>query len=115
MFCFPLHSQLCYAIVYGMGTKTLAKQLQVSEEEAALKHSSFLSSFPNVSAFITDSISSAGRLGYVTSLAGRKRFLPNIKSNDATLRGNLTNSQSCKKNCLPFWEVIGMFEHFLIF
>ena len=39
--------QICYGIVYGMGVKTLADQLEVTEEEALLFIDSFHSAYPS--------------------------------------------------------------------
>jgi len=41
--------QVCYGIIYGMGTKALGEQLEVEEEQAAVFMDSFKSAFPGIS------------------------------------------------------------------
>jgi len=70
--------KLCYAILYGMGDKTLAKQLEVTEEEAKAKKTQLLSSFPSVAAFLVNTVEEARKNGFVSTISGRRRSLPSI-------------------------------------
>ncbi|XP_018322501.1 DNA polymerase theta-like [Agrilus planipennis] len=78
--------QICYGIIYGMGIKALAEQLSVNEEEALEFVETFHSKYPGIKKFINEVISKCKELGYVETLAGRKRFLPNIKNENVTDR-----------------------------
>ncbi|XP_045032829.1 DNA polymerase theta-like isoform X1 [Daphnia magna] len=46
--------QICYGIVYGMGCKCLAEQLEVGEEEAQLFVNTFHATYPSIQSFITN-------------------------------------------------------------
>ncbi|KAL6006246.1 hypothetical protein ACLOJK_040292 [Asimina triloba] len=74
--------RLVYGILYGMGAKTLAEQLECTAEEAAEKIRSFKSSFPGVSAWLHDAVVSCHQNCYIETIKGRKRFLSKIKFGD---------------------------------
>lgn len=71
--------QLCYGIIYGMGTKTLSDQLQTTEDEARHFMENFMSTYPAIKKYIQKVIDNCKEKGYVETLAKRKRYLPNIK------------------------------------
>ncbi|CAH0605555.1 unnamed protein product [Chrysodeixis includens] len=73
--------QLCYAIIYGMGTKTLSQILDVPETEAALFMSGFYKTYPAVKVFTQSVIEDCRKNGYVETLTKRRRYLPDINSN----------------------------------
>ncbi|TGZ76073.1 hypothetical protein CRM22_000012 [Opisthorchis felineus] len=68
--------QICYALIYGMGVQGLASQLNVPEATAQRLMDSFMYAYPGIQRFISDTIQSAHRLGYVSTLRGRVRLLP---------------------------------------
>ncbi|KAK8940202.1 hypothetical protein KSP40_PGU013552 [Platanthera guangdongensis] len=70
--------RLVYGILYGMGPNSLAEQLECSSREAAEKIQAFKASFPGVSAWLNEAITSCCSKGYVETLMGRKRFLSKI-------------------------------------
>ncbi|XP_059056715.1 DNA polymerase theta-like [Achroia grisella] len=72
--------QLCYGILYGMGNRTLAQHLDVTELEAAMFMDSFYKTYPSVRAFTQSVINDCRRNGYVKTLMKRQRFLPDINS-----------------------------------
>lgn len=74
-----LTKRLVYGILYGMGTNSLAEQLNCTSEEAAEKIHSFKRSFPGVALWLQEVVSSCQQKGYVMTLKGRKRFLSKIK------------------------------------
>lgn len=63
-------------ILYGRGEKSIADQLKVSEKKAHEIKSSVFKAFPAISKFEQDSKDMAYELGYVTTVCGRKRRLP---------------------------------------
>ncbi|KAJ4950046.1 hypothetical protein NE237_026878 [Protea cynaroides] len=71
--------RLVYGILYGMGAKSLAEQLECSSEEAAEKIRSFKSSFPGIASWLDEAVATCHQKGYVETLKGRKRFLSKIK------------------------------------
>ena len=71
--------QICYGIVYGMGAKALSQQLEVEEESAAEFMSSFKNSYPKVQSFIDDVLDGCRKSGYVETMGGRRRYLPDIR------------------------------------
>ncbi|OUZ99943.1 DNA-directed DNA polymerase [Macleaya cordata] len=79
--------RLVYGILYGMGPKTLAEQLDCSSDEAAEKIQSFKSSFPGVASWLHEAVESCRQKGYITTLKGRKRFLSKIKLGNSKEKG----------------------------
>ena len=78
--------QICYGILYGIGAKSLAEQLGTSEEEASMFVASFKKKYKGVNSFIQRTVEECRKNGFVSTLAGRKRFLPAINSTDAHAR-----------------------------
>ncbi len=75
-----------FGIVYGIGAFSLAKDIGVSNKEAKEYISNYLSTFKGVDRFMNSSISSAKENGYVTTLYGRRRYLPELASSNHMLR-----------------------------
>ena len=70
--------RVCYGMIYGIGAKSLAQQLGIGEEEAAKFTSSFLNNYQGLKRFLAQTLVDARNDGFVITLAGRKRFLPDI-------------------------------------
>ncbi len=81
--------QIAYGLVYGMGCRTLADQLDVAEDEARLFVDAFHARFAGVRPFIDATVARCRADGYVETLHGRRRHLPAINSASATARGNI--------------------------
>ncbi len=69
-----------FGIVYGMGPYGLAQQLDIPPEEASLFINSYFDNFPQVQAWIARTIEQARRDGWVSTMLGRRRWLPEINS-----------------------------------
>ncbi|HQK93858.1 MAG TPA: DNA polymerase I [Armatimonadota bacterium] len=69
-----------FGIIYGMGIQALARDLGVSKDEAADFMERYFRTYAGVKAFIDETIARAKELGYVTTLLGRKRTLPELAS-----------------------------------
>jgi DNA polymerase I len=69
-----------FGIVYGLSPHGLSEQLQISHEEAAEYIDRYLGRFPAVQRFIEQTIAEAHKLGYVKTLFGRRRPIPELKS-----------------------------------
>ena len=78
--------QLCYGMLYGIGVKALAQQLNVTEDEATHFMESFKSKYPTMRRFITTTIQECRDKGYIITISGRKRYLPQIHSTEMHAR-----------------------------
>lgn len=66
-------------VLYGRGTSSIAEQLGCSIEEAQQIKDSVFQGFPAIKKFEEDSLRMAEELGYVTTVCGRKRRLPDLQ------------------------------------
>jgi DNA polymerase-1 len=69
-----------YGIVYGLTDFGLADRLQIPREEAAVFIATYFERFPAVRAFIEQTIAQAAEQGYVTTLYGRRRQIPELRA-----------------------------------
>jgi DNA polymerase-1 len=77
-----------FGIMYGLGPYGLANRLEISQSEAKDIIEKYHQRFPKVKMYIEDTIAKARRDGYVETLLGRRRYLPDIKSRNQNIRGN---------------------------
>jgi DNA polymerase-1 len=75
-----------FGIVYGMSAFSLAGDIKVSVKEAQSYIDSYLENFSGVRAYMSEIVERAKRDGYVTTLFGRRRGLPELKSSDRNVR-----------------------------
>ena len=75
-----------FGIIYGISAFGLAQQLECSRSEAQTLINDYFCAFPSVARFIEESKERARRQGYVETAFGRKRYLPDILSHNATVR-----------------------------
>ena len=76
-----------FGIMYGISSFGLAQRLGVSRSEAKKIIDDYFAAFPAVRSFIDDTIAAARENGYVETLFGRRRYLPDINSKNAIVRG----------------------------
>jgi DNA polymerase I len=69
-----------YGIAYGLSEFGLADRLQIAREEAGVYIERYFERFPAVKRFIDETIESAARDGFVTTLLGRRRTIPELRS-----------------------------------
>ncbi len=69
-----------FGIVYGMGVTALQRSLGGTRQEAQTFYDEYLAAFPDAARYMDATIDSAKRLGYTTTLFGRRRTLKDIKS-----------------------------------
>jgi DNA polymerase-1 len=69
-----------FGIVYGISAFGLAENLEIPREQAQAYIDAYLARFPHVQDFIARTIEQAARDGYVTSLLGRRRPVPEIRA-----------------------------------
>jgi DNA polymerase-1 len=75
-----------FGIIYGISSFGLSEQLEISREEAQAYIDAYLARFPHVQDFIQRTIEQAERDGYVTSLLGRRRPVPEIRASNRQTR-----------------------------
>lgn len=73
-------------ILYGRGDKSVAEQLNCSLEEAQQLKKNLYRRFPEIQQFEKDSLQMAKDIGYVTTVAGRKRRLPDLQLDEYEFR-----------------------------
>jgi len=77
-----------FGIMYGIGPYGLSSRLEISQAEAKDIIQRYFARFPKVQQYINDTIATAKRNGYVNTLLGRRRYIPDIRSNNQTVRQN---------------------------
>ncbi len=75
-----------FGIMYGISSFGLAQRLKVSRQEAKSIIDGYFEAFPSIREFIAESVRKAERDGYVETLFGRRRYLPDINAKNATVR-----------------------------
>jgi DNA polymerase I len=76
-----------FGIVYGISAFGLAQQLGIPVEEAQSHINRYFERYPGVKAWIEKTLAEARRDGYVRTLLGRIRYLPEIQSTNGSMRG----------------------------
>ncbi len=75
-----------FGIMYGISSFGLAQRLHLSRSAAKELIDGYFEAFPAIRGFIDDSISFARENGFVETLFGRRRYLPDISARNATVR-----------------------------
>lgn len=75
-----------FGIVYGISDFGLSKNLNISRREAALYIDMYLSRYPGVKRYMKEAVENGKEKGYVKTLFGRRRELPEIKAANFTTR-----------------------------
>ena len=75
-----------FGIVYGISDFGLANQIGVSNKEAKEYINQYLEKYSGIKHFMDDIVESAKAKGYVETLFGRRRYIPEIKSNNYMVR-----------------------------
>ncbi len=77
-----------FGIMYGIGPFGLSNRLDISQNEAKEIIQRYFQRFPNVSRYIEETLAGARQRGYVSTLLGRRRYVPDINSRNGNVRGN---------------------------
>ena len=72
--------------MYGISSFGLAQRLRIPRPQAKKIIEDYFANFPSISTYIKSATESARELGYVKTLFGRRRYLPDINSKNATVR-----------------------------
>lgn len=75
-----------FGIVYGIGAFSLSKDIGVSRAEADSYIKNYLASYSGVAAYMENTIKQAKLDGFVTTLFGRRRYLPELNNSNGMLR-----------------------------
>ena len=76
-----------FGMIYGISAFGLSERLQISRAEAKSIIEGYFQTFPEVKGFMDKSIEHTRETGYVTTLFGRRRLIPDINSRNAVVRG----------------------------
>lgn len=79
--------QANFGIIYGITTFGLAQRMNISNNEAKSLIDGYFATFPKVHEFMERAKESAREKGYAETLYHRRRYLPDINSQNATVRG----------------------------
>lgn len=80
-----------FGILYGMGPTRLARDLKIPMDEAREFLDRYFREFPGVKEFQRQAVEKARREGYVTTLLGRRRAIPEISSDEPAVRASAEN------------------------
>ncbi|NMB02823.1 MAG: DNA polymerase I [Firmicutes bacterium] len=75
-----------FGIVYGISSFGLAKGINLTRAEAQQYIDSYFLRYPMVKAYLDGAVELGRKQGYVTTLLGRRRYLPNLKSRNFAQR-----------------------------
>ena len=75
-----------YGIIYGMTSHGLSKELGISFEEAQVFIDAYFERYPGVRRYLDEQIARAKREGFVQTLLGRRRYIPEVNSPDMVIR-----------------------------
>ena len=76
-----------FGIIYGITVFGLAERLDIPRDEAKMLIDGYFDTFPQVHDYMEQSKETARRQGYVVTLFGRRRYLPDINSANSVVRG----------------------------
>lgn len=77
-----------FSIIYGAGATNLSRQLGIKRAEAKDLIENYFKQFKGLKTYMTEIVDSARELGYVKTMAGRKRILRDINSRNGLARSN---------------------------
>ena len=76
-----------FGIIYGISVFGLAERMNVPRSEAKELIDGYFQTYPQIKEYMDKSIEEARNKGYIETIFGRKRFLPDIHSHNAVVRG----------------------------
>ena len=77
-----------FGIIYGISAFGLSERLSIPRKEAKALIDGYFESYPQVKSFMEKAVQDAREKGYVETLMGRKRHLPDINSRNNIVKGN---------------------------
>ncbi len=76
-----------FGIIYGISAFGLAERMEVSRQEAKELIDNYFLTYPAVREYMDKSVEAAREKGYIETIFGRRRYLPDITSRNAVVRG----------------------------
>ena len=76
-----------FGIIYGQSAFGLAENLNIKRSEARDLIDNYFREYPGIKTYMDESVEKARKNGFVETIMGRRRFLPDINSRNATVRG----------------------------
>ena len=76
-----------FGIIYGISVFGLAERMNVDRKEAKELIDGYFETYPQIKEYMDKSIDLARRQGYIETIFGRKRYLPDINSRNSVVRG----------------------------
>ncbi len=80
-----------FGLLYGMGPRHLSQETGMVFADAQKFIKQYFETFPSVQNFLNEQVEDARKSGYVKTLAGRKRFLPDLESSNGMLKNAAEN------------------------
>lgn len=77
---------MSYGLAYGLSAYGLAQQLKISTEESKEQMDQYFSRFGGVRDYLLDVVDQARKVGYTSTVLGRRRYLPELDSSNRQLR-----------------------------
>jgi DNA polymerase-1 len=76
-----------YGVTYGMGPFGLSQRLRIPVDQARTYIEGFFASYPMVRTYLDSVVEQATKDGFTTTMLGRRRYLPELKSRNPRVRG----------------------------
>uniref|UniRef100_A0A182JNC4 DNA polymerase theta n=1 Tax=Anopheles christyi TaxID=43041 RepID=A0A182JNC4_9DIPT len=86
---------IVYGVIYGMGVRAMAAELQLDENAARTLMEQFHATYPEIRRYIERVVRLTRQLGYIETLTGRRRYLPAILSENARERAEAERQAVC--------------------
>mgnify|MGYP003472614557 FL=1 len=77
---------MSYGLAYGLSAYGLAQQLKISTEESKEQMDQYFARFGGVRDYLLDVVDQARKVGYTSTVLGRRRYLPDLDSSNRQLR-----------------------------
>ena len=77
-----------YGISYGISAFGLAQRLGIGRAEAKALIDGYFEQYPGIRQYMTDTVAQARERGYVETITGRRRYLPDLRSANPTVRSS---------------------------
>ena len=75
-----------FGIIYGIGAFSLSKDINCTVAEADRYIKNYLGTYPMIDKFMSETVDFAEKNGYVTTLFGRRRYIPELKASNRNLK-----------------------------
>ena len=75
-----------FGVIYGMGPMRLAREIDISLEEAKRFIEAYFATYPGVHQYTLESVNHARERGYASTILGRRRYLPELFSDNQGMR-----------------------------